>query len=153
MFRKGGHRPRDARAFLSVCGRHSDITKTDRQRHLMVPAFIRPRLIRSGGDGDGATAAMPTSVWGVGDEVAAAMLGAVPTRKRKHMAAARADDTDDGATATAVSAAGIGHADASSGIDAGVAADPGRVVGGVPDRGLDADASADAYSSVTKKRR
>ena len=37
-------------------------------------------------------------VWGDGDEVTAAILEAVPTRKRKHMAAARADDTDDGAT-------------------------------------------------------
>ena len=53
------------------------------------------------GDGDDATAAIPTSVWGDGDEVTAAILEAVPTRKRKHMAAARADDTDDGATATA----------------------------------------------------
>ena len=69
------------------------------------------------------------------------------------MAAARADDTDDWATATAVSAAGIGHADASPGIDTGVAADAGRVVGDVPDRGLDVDASADAHSSATKKRR
>ena len=32
MLRKGGHRPRDARAFLSVCGTHSDITKIDHKR-------------------------------------------------------------------------------------------------------------------------
>ena len=57
-------------------------------------------------DGGDATAAIPTSVWGDGDEVTAAIPEAVPTRKRKHTAAARADDTDDGATATAVSAAG-----------------------------------------------
>ena len=31
MLREGGHRPRDARAFLSVCGTHSDITKIDLQ--------------------------------------------------------------------------------------------------------------------------
>ena len=69
------------------------------------------------------------------------------------MVADRVDDTDDGATATAVYAAGIGHGDASPGIDIGVAADAGRMVGGVPDRGLDVDASADAHSSATKKRR
>ena len=32
MLREGGHRPRDARAFLSVCGTHSDITKIDHKR-------------------------------------------------------------------------------------------------------------------------
>ena len=64
-----------------------------------------------GGGGDDATAAIPTSVWGDGDEVTAAILEAAPTRKREHVAAARADHTDDGATATAVSAAGIGRAD------------------------------------------
>ena len=52
-------------------------------------------------DGDDATAAAPTSVWGDGDEVTATMWGAASARKRKHTAAARADDTDDGATATA----------------------------------------------------
>ena len=53
------------------------------------------------GDGDGATAAIPTSVWGGGGEVTTAILEAVPTRKRKHMTAARADDAGDGTTATA----------------------------------------------------
>ena len=49
------------------------------------------------GDGDDATAAITTSVWGDGDEATAAILEAVPTRrKRKHMAAARAGDADDG---------------------------------------------------------
>ena len=67
--------------------------------------------------------------------------------------AALSRKTVDGATATAVSAAGIGHGDASPGIDTGVAADAGRVAGGVPDRGLDVDASADAHSSAMKKRR
>ena len=33
MLREGGHRPRDARAFLSVCGTHSDITKIDHKAH------------------------------------------------------------------------------------------------------------------------
>ena len=32
MLREGGHRPRDARAFPSVCGLHSDITKIDPQK-------------------------------------------------------------------------------------------------------------------------
>ena len=49
-----------------------------------------------GGGGDDATAAIPNSVWGDGDEVTAAILEAAPTRKREHVAAARADDTDDG---------------------------------------------------------
>ena len=44
----------------------------------------------------------PTSAWGGGDEVTAAME-AVPTRKRKRKAAARADDTGDGAMATGLS--------------------------------------------------
>ena len=105
------------------------------------------------GDGDGATTAMSTPVWGGGDEVTAAILDTVWTRKRKHMVADRVDDTDDGATATAVYAAGIGHGDTSPGIDTGVAADAGRVAGGLPDRGLDVGASADAHSSATKKRR
>ena len=111
---------------------------------------------RAGDTDDGAMASAdfdPTSVWGDGDEVTAAIPEAVPTRKRKHMAAARADDTDGGAMATAIYAAGIGHGDASPGIDTGVAADAGRVAGGVPDGGLDVDASADAHSSATKKRR
>ena len=42
----------------------------------------------------------PHSAWDDGDDVSATILGAVPTRKRKHIAAAQADDTDDGATAT-----------------------------------------------------
>ena len=46
------------------------------------------------------------SVWGEGDEIAATIPEAVPTRKRQHMAATQADDTDDGATATAASAVG-----------------------------------------------
>ena len=33
MLREGGHRPRDVRAFLSVCGLHSDITKTTKRTH------------------------------------------------------------------------------------------------------------------------
>ena len=33
MLREGGHRPRDARAFLSVCGLHSDITKIDHKKN------------------------------------------------------------------------------------------------------------------------
>ena len=33
MLREGGHRPRDARAFLSVCGIHSDITKIDHKKN------------------------------------------------------------------------------------------------------------------------
>ena len=33
MLREGRHRPRDARAFLSVCGIHSDITKIDHKEH------------------------------------------------------------------------------------------------------------------------
>ena len=33
MLREGGHRPRDARAFLSVCGTHSDITKIDHKKN------------------------------------------------------------------------------------------------------------------------
>ena len=59
--------------------------------------------------GDEAAAANefdPTSVWGDGDEIAATIPEAVPTRKRQHMAATQADDTDDGATATAASAVG-----------------------------------------------
>ena len=32
MLRKGGHRPRDARAFLSVCGTHSDSQKATTKR-------------------------------------------------------------------------------------------------------------------------
>ena len=52
-------------------------------------------------DGEDATAAIPTSVWDDGDEVTAAILEAMPTRKRKHRAAARADGTGDGATASA----------------------------------------------------
>jgi len=46
------------------------------------------------------------SVWGEGDEIAATIPEAVPTRKRQHMAATQADDTDDGAAATAASAVG-----------------------------------------------
>ena len=43
----------------------------------------------------------PHSAWDDGDEVTATILEkTVPTRKRKHTAAAQADDTDDGATAT-----------------------------------------------------
>ena len=42
----------------------------------------------------------PNSAWDGGDEVTAAALADVPTRKRKHIAAAQADDMDDGATAT-----------------------------------------------------
>ena len=59
--------------------------------------------------GDEAAAANefdPTSVWGDGDEIAATVPEAVPTRKRQHMAATQADDTEDGATATAASADG-----------------------------------------------
>ena len=33
MLREGGHRPRDARAFLSVCGLHSAITKIDHKKN------------------------------------------------------------------------------------------------------------------------
>ena len=44
---------------------------------------------------------------------------------------------------TAVSAAGIGHGDASPGVNTGIATDTGRVVDGVLDRGLGIDASAD----------
>ena len=57
--------------------------------------------IRVFGAGEGATTAMPTSVWGGGDEITAAALEAAPTQKRKHMTTTRADDTGDGATATA----------------------------------------------------
>ena len=33
MLREGGHHTRDARAFLSVCGHHSDITKIDHKKN------------------------------------------------------------------------------------------------------------------------
>ena len=78
-----------------------------RQRYLMADGAdfdFDPTSLGSvwgGGDDATTTTAIPTSVWGDGDEVTAAILEAVPTRKRKHMAAARADDTGDGATATA----------------------------------------------------
>ena len=49
----------------------------------------------------------PTSVWDDGDAVTAA-IEALPTRRRAHMAAARADDTDDGATATGRSGGAVG---------------------------------------------
>jgi len=97
------------------------------------------------GDGDDATAAIPTSVWGDGDEVTAAILEAVPTRKRKHMAAARADDADDGATATAdfdpTSAWGGGD-DAAAASDF----DPTSVWG-------DGDADTAAIEAVPTRRR
>ena len=73
--------------------------------------FDPTSLGSAGGDDDNATAATPTSVWSDGDEVTAAILEAVPTRRRRHMAAARADNAHDSATATTVSAAGIGRAD------------------------------------------
>ena len=50
----------------------------------------------------------PTSAWGGGDDEATAAIEAAPTRKRKHMAAVRADDTDDGATATGLSGDAVG---------------------------------------------
>ena len=59
-------------------------------------------------DGDDATTAVPASVWGGGDEVTATTLVVVPTRKRTLMAAARAGDTDDGATATGQSGDAVG---------------------------------------------
>ena len=49
----------------------------------------------------------PTSAWGGGDEFTATIAD-VPTRKRKRLEAARADDTDDGAKATGLSSDAIG---------------------------------------------
>ena len=43
----------------------------------------------------------PHSAWDDGDEVTAAAIAGVPTRKRKHMTATRADDAGGSATATA----------------------------------------------------
>ena len=43
----------------------------------------------------------PNSAWDDGDEVTAAALADVPTRKRKHMTTTRADDAGGSATATA----------------------------------------------------
>ena len=42
------------------------------------------------------------SAWDDGDEITATGLEVVPTRKRKCMAAAHADDMDDGATAAGI---------------------------------------------------
>ena len=63
-----------------------------------------PTTDMDGGTADGLLPVIadfdPTSAWGDGDEATAAIAAVPTTRKRKRMAAARAGDTDGGATAT-----------------------------------------------------